>query len=70
MTYYGIDYAKRTFFAYILCTPDTAKQMYRDHAEKKPKNISDYGTIIYTDFISEPDEKAKAFLKHYLADNH
>ena len=69
MAYYGTDTNKRDFFAYIICDPQAAKRMYHNYQTRTQDKISDYGEVIYKDYISEPDDKAKEFLKKYLADN-
>jgi hypothetical protein len=67
--YTGANQSGQQFFAYIKCSPDTAKLMYRDYEANTSRNIAEYGEIIYRDFLSEPDEKAKAFLEQWLKKN-
>ena len=69
MTYYGTSFDGRDFIAYIVCTPETAKLMYRDFSDKTSRAIAEYGEVIYKDFVSEPDDKAKDFLADYIKNN-
>lgn len=43
--------------------------MFRDYETETPRNITEYGEVIYTDFLSEPDEKAKSFLENWIKEN-
>lgn len=67
--YSGTNQIGQQFFAYIKCTPDNAKLMYRDYAVKSSRDIKEYGEVIYVDFLAEPDEKAKTFLADWLKEN-
>ena len=69
MTYYGINGLGWQFFAYIVCGLDGYKKMQHDAENKLTANVTAYGEIIYTDFLPEPDDKAKAFLKQWLEEN-
>ncbi len=57
------------FFAYIKCTEQGVKLMREDYESGTPRDPSEYGEIIYRDNIRDPDEKAKTFLKNYLAES-
>jgi endoglucanase Acf2 len=59
----------RSFFAYIKCNSTGAKLMFQDYETLTKRSITEYGEVIYTDFLSEPDEKAKSFLENWIKEN-
>ena len=69
MTYRGKDTAGLDFFAYILCDEKGVTLLRKDFAEKTSRAIAEYGEIIYSAYLSDPDEKAKEFLAKYTAEN-
>jgi len=69
MVYYGKNGLGEVFFCYIRCGLEGYKKMKEDYLNQASALPSSYGEVIYKDTIPEPDEKAKAFLKKYLAEN-
>lgn len=57
---------ERDFFAYVFCDKDGVIAMKKDYAENQPGAPEQYGEVIYSDYITDPDEKARAFLKNWL----
>lgn len=69
MTYYGRNGLGVDFFCYIRCDFNGYRKMQDDYLNKNYAKPESYGSIIYKDYIPEPDEKAKEFLKNWLAEN-
>lgn len=69
MTYYGCTTLGRRFFCYVLCGLDGYQRMQADFTNRVATPPEQYGKILYKDYLEEPDEKAKAFLAQWLADN-
>ncbi len=69
MVYYGKNGLGDDFFCYIRCGLAGYAKMKNDYLTETSAYPEDYGEILYQDFISEPDEKAKEFLKKFLAEN-
>lgn len=68
MTYRG-QVAGQDFFAYIKCNEKGVKLMREDWETSTPRQLDEYGEVLYRDNIVDPDEKALEFLKNYLAEN-
>lgn len=66
ITYFGKNFLGENFFCYIRCNIDGYRKMKDDFTGKSYRNPTDYGEIIYRDNISEPDKKAKEFLKNWM----
>lgn len=69
MTYRGTDSAGRDFFAYILCNENGVSLLRKDFAEKTSRPIAEYGEIIYSAYLKDPDAKAQKFLEDYTTVN-
>lgn len=65
MTYRARDQYGRDFFCYIRCDIDGYTKMQTDWLNKKTAEPSSYGTVIYTDYLKDPDDKAKKFLESW-----
>jgi len=64
--YHGKNSSGRDFFAYLLCSAKGLRLLEADAKEQSaPRDIGDYGTVIYIDFRTSPDSKAEAFLEKY-----
>lgn len=66
MVYRAKDAKGRDFFCYIRCKLEGYKKMHEDFETRTAGKPSDYGEIIYRDFLKDPDQKAKDFLAEYL----
>jgi hypothetical protein len=69
VTYHAKNGLGVDIFAYILCDAKQLAKMREDYSISKVMDMYEYGEVIYKDFIPEPDEKAKTFLKEYLKTN-
>lgn len=69
MTYRAKDERGEDFFAYILCDKKGVEQMKQDYIDQKAGAAKDYGEVLYADFVKDPDDKAKAFLRKWLEEN-
>ena len=69
MTYRARTPEGEDFFAYIKCEEVGVKLMRADYEGGIPRRMQEYGEVIYTDMIKDPDEKAKKFLQDYIAEN-
>lgn len=69
MTYKGITGDGAEFFAYILCNEAQVLQMRKDYETKTNRTLSEYGEVLYIDYIDEPDAKAKDFLNKWITEN-
>lgn len=67
MKYRAAGKSGRPYFAYIYCDERGVKKMHDDYENNITAKPESYGEVIYSDAISEPDEKAKEFLKNWLA---
>lgn len=69
MVYYGRNGLGAEFFCYIRCGLEGYRKMKDDYLTKASVLPESYGDILYKDYLPEPDEKAKAFLKAWLAEH-
>ena len=69
MTYRAKTPEGKDFFAYILSNKEQVKTMKRNYAESKAVPPIYYGQVLYLDYLVDPDQKAKDFLKNWLAKN-
>ena len=67
MAYFGKNSFGLEFFCYIRCDLDGYRKMQDDFLNNISATPETYGEVIYKDFIPEPDEKAKEFLKNWTA---
>ena len=68
--YRGISQSNRHFFAYLQCSNGGLALLKADEKHQaEPKYISDYGYVIYMDFLPEPDSKAQEFLENYIRES-
>ena len=57
-------------FSYVKCDRAGVEKMRKDYENNVAvSDLSVYGEVLYRDNIKDPDEKAKAFLRQWLADN-
>jgi hypothetical protein len=69
MTYRARDHEGRDFFAYIFADKDGVERMKKDYFDQKAGAAKDYGEVLYADYLKDPDEKARDFLKKWLEEN-
>lgn len=69
MTYRARDERGEDFFAYVFCDKEGVINMKRDYISQKSGAAKDYGEVLYADFIKDPNEKARLFLKNWLKEN-
>lgn len=69
MTYRARDERSNDFFAYILSDEAGVRRMKSDFLGQIAGAAKDYGEVIYADFVKDPDDKAKDFLKKWLKKN-
>lgn len=70
MLYRGRNGAGQDFFAYIVCQRGGVEKMHKDYENGATvEDISEYGEVVYLDYLVDPDEKAIAFLKEFVAEN-
>ena len=68
MTYHG-QIMGQDFFAYIKCTAIGVKLLHEDYDNDIPRALEEYGEVIYSDTIPDPDAQALEFLKSYIDKN-
>ena len=69
MTYKGTTPEGENFFAYILCNQNQVSLMRGDFQNKISRPLTEYGEVIYFDYLPEPDEIATEFLANWTAEN-
>jgi len=65
VTYFGKSLLGASFFCYIRCNIDGYRRMKADFLKKNYAKPEAYGEVVYRDYLPEPDEKAKDFLKNW-----
>lgn len=67
--YRGVTPSGTRFFAYLYCDLKGVEMIQKDYLhQSKPRDISEYGKLIYMDFKIDPDKSAEAFLQRYVTE--
>jgi hypothetical protein len=69
LLYQGKNKQGRAFFAYFLCDAAQVRLMREDVAAGNSRVISEYGEMLYSDYLPEPDENATIFLREWAEEN-
>jgi hypothetical protein len=62
------DVTGRDFFVYFLCDEKQILMMREDYAKGNSRVIGEYGEMLYSAFLPEPDAEALAFLDKWVAE--
>ena len=69
MLYNGVDMHGKSFFVYFLSDDKQIRLMRDDYQKGTARKIGEYGQMLYSDYLPEPDAKAIDFLNKWVADN-
>ena len=67
--YHGIDAAAKSFFVYFLSDARQVAMMREDYVNNTARVITEYGEMLYSDYLPAPDEKAVNFLNNWIAES-
>lgn len=66
MLYQGRSQSGKDFIAFLKCDVRGVEKLRQDSDQNMPKDLHEYGEMIYLEYSSEPTDKSKQFLQNYL----
>ena len=69
MLYNGVDTHGHKFFVYFLSNEKQVRLIREDYQKNTARTIGEYGEMLYSDYLPEPDSKAIEFLNKWIDDN-